>query len=90
MFLKLVILVAVVAIVWFGFKYLERRDRVDDGSRKVGERTFGERLRKSMREKTGSAAPPPDGVEDTEACPVCKAFVTVTGATSCGKPNCPY
>ena len=89
MFLKIAILVAIVAAVWFGFKYLERRDRIGDGKRRVGERSFTERLRKSGRNKTGGGSDPSQ-VEETESCPTCGAFVSVEGISNCGKQKCPY
>lgn len=89
MFLKILTLVAIIAIVWFGFRTFERMNRVEDGRRRTGERSFGERLRKSIREKR-DAPPPPDAVEDTEKCPTCGAFVSVTGIRNCGRENCPY
>lgn len=89
MFLKIFILVVAIAVVWFGFRAWERRDRAAQGDRKTGQRTIGERLRKSMREKTGSG-PDPDAIEDTERCPTCGAFVSVDGISNCGKPKCPY
>ncbi len=89
MFLKILLLVAVIAAVWFGFRHLERRNRIAGGSRRPVERSFTERLKKSMRGKTGASSDPRD-IEDTESCPTCKAYVSVTGISNCGKPNCPY
>lgn len=89
MFLKIAILVAIVSAVWFGFKYLERRDRIGQGQRRTGERSFTERLRKSVHGKTGKSANAGE-VEETESCPTCRAFVSVEGISNCGKPNCPY
>lgn len=83
---KLLVLVAVIVIVWQGFKLYARKQRVQEGERRPGERTLGERLRKSMREKTGRADP---SVEDTEKCPVCGAYVPV-GGSDCGRKDCPY
>lgn len=90
MFMKIAILVFIVAVVWFGFRYIDRRQRIGDGERRVGERTFTERLRKATRGKRGPAESPSDTVEDTEACPTCGAFVAVEGVRNCGKANCPY
>lgn len=91
MFLKIAVLVAIIAIVWFGFRYMERRNSISDGRRKTGERTLGERLKKSIREKTGATAGnDPEEIEDTESCPSCGAFVSVSSIKNCGKPNCPY
>lgn len=89
MFLKIAILVAIVSAVWFGFRTFERRQNIADGNRKTGERTFGERLRKSMRGKSDGAAEP-EVIEDTERCPTCKAYVAVEGISNCGKRDCPY
>jgi hypothetical protein len=83
---KLLVLVAVIVIVWQGFKLYARKQRVQEGERRPGERTLGERLRKSMREKTGRTDP---SVEDTEKCPVCGAYVPV-GGSDCGRKDCPY
>ena len=83
---KILVLVAVIVIVWQGFKIYSRMQRIQDGERRTGERTMGERLRKSMREKTGRTD---DSVEDTEKCPVCGAYVPVGGA-NCGRKDCPY
>ncbi|MCR9219000.1 MAG: hypothetical protein NXI21_02120 [Alphaproteobacteria bacterium] len=88
-FTKLLVLAAVVAAVWYGFKYIGRLDRVQKGERKVGERTFGERLRKATKARADEGGEP-GRVEDTEQCPVCKAYVSVEGVENCGRPGCPY
>ncbi len=84
---KLIVLGLIVAAVWYGFKWIGRQQRLKEGERKPAERSFGERLRKSMREKTGTADP--HVVEETEKCPVCSAYVPV-GGSDCGKQDCPY
>lgn len=86
---KLLILVIAVAAVWYGFKAFDRRRRVEEGGRRTGERSMGERLRKSMRGKEGRGADAGD-IEDTEKCPTCGAFVSVAGIQNCGKKDCPY
>ena len=85
---KILILVIAVAAVWYGFKALDRRRRVEEGGRKTGERSMGERLRKSMQGKQGDSGPV--DIEDTEKCPTCGAFVSVAGIQNCGKKDCPY
>jgi len=86
---KLLILMIAVAVAWYGFKTFDRKRRVDEGSRRTGERSMGERLKKSMREKTGRGGDTGD-IEDTEKCPTCGAFVSVAGISNCGKKDCPY
>jgi uncharacterized protein len=77
---KLLVLLAVIGAVWYGFKYLSRtqyqrevraatRDRLDRGKRR------------------GGAEPE---ASDMDACPTCKAYVPAKGASNCGRPDCPY
>ncbi len=85
---KLLVLAIVIAAVWYGFKYLNRVQRVEKGERKGGERTFGERIRKATRQRTGESDT--GVIEDTEKCAICEAYVSVEGTQGCGKPRCPY
>ena len=50
---------------------------------------MGERLRKAARGK-GDGKSDTGVIEDTEACPVCKAYVSVDAVSNCGRPTCPY
>lgn len=86
---KLLVLIAIVAAVWYGFKYIGRLERMQRGERKTGERSFGERIRKAARGK-GDSTGGPGHIEETEQCPVCKAYVSVEGVENCGRPGCPY
>lgn len=86
---KLVVLIAVLAAVWYGFKYIGRLQRIERGERRPSERSMGERLRKAARGK-GEGKSDTGQVEDTEACPVCNAYVSVDAVSNCGRPNCPY
>lgn len=76
---KLILLVIIIYCVWNGFKYLQRRQEVQDQKRH-------EKVREARRETTGSAEP----VEDMIRCKVCDAFVAGSGAKSCGRSDCPY
>jgi hypothetical protein len=78
-FLKLIILALIVIGVWNGFKYLQRRQEVQDKKRH-------EKVREARRETQGSADP----VEDMVRCSVCDTFVAGNGAKSCGRSGCPY
>ena len=85
---KILVFAVIVAAVWYGFKYLNRVQRVEKGERKKGERTFGERFRKATRARSGEQDT--GIIEDTEKCTVCGAYVSVEGTQGCGKPKCPY
>ncbi len=77
---KLLILVAIVVVVWQGFKIIQKRQEVQAR----GER---DRVRESRRTGGRRDAPP---VEDMVRCEVCDAFVPATGAADCGRSGCPY
>lgn len=80
---KLIVLVAAILAVWYGFRYISRlqyqkeeRARLRD---KVDRRADG-------RPATGGGR----NAEDTALCAACKAYVPAKGAHNCGRPDCPY
>lgn len=79
-FTKVLLLVAVVAIVWFGFRWFQRWEKE---RRERAEREEGGRLGRD-------ASPRPDSLqtEVMTACRVCGTYVA-QGARSCGRPSCP-
>ena len=89
MFWKIVILIGILIVVWKGFQYIGRLQRVEKGQRKPLERTMRERMRRATRGRTDSGSNP-DIIEDTEECRVCGAFVSVDAQENCKKANCPY
>ncbi len=88
---KLLVLLAVIGAVWYGFKYLSRMQYLRE-------------RRAEAREQidSGGAPPPPPGrgrrkqaaerpaAEDMTQCPACQAYVPAKGARNCGRPDCPY
>lgn len=87
-FTKILVLAAIIATVWYGFKYIGRLQRIDKGDRKPAERSMGERMRKAARSKTGYSDT--EIIEDTEKCPKCGVYISVDANSNCGKPGCPY
>ena len=79
-FPKLVVLVAVVAIIWFGFRWFERWERE---RRRASERSPGQ-LGNGRQGPVGGHA----GAEEMQACRVCGTYVAA-GARACSRPNCP-
>jgi len=78
---KLIVLAAVIAAVWYGFKFIGRLDaaRKAQGSATT---TRGRRA-KPPRATTIDA-------EDMVRCPTCGTFVAPTAAGGCERPDCPY
>lgn len=75
---KLLVLAAIVAAVWYGFKWVGRLD----AARK--NRPGGH-----DRVNRGGHNAPAD-VEDTVQCPVCNAYVMAKSTSPCDRPDCPY
>lgn len=78
---KLLVLVAIIGAVWYGFKLVSRMQAAREANGAVADKT-------SKRRK----APKPDPAEpeDMVQCSVCQAFVAVRGASPCGRADCPY
>lgn len=79
---KVALLVAIVAIVWFGFRWFQRWER----ERRAGADQGAGRLNRGRETPAGGRAGEP---EVMTACRVCGAYVA-PGARACGKPNCPF
>jgi hypothetical protein len=76
---KLLVLVAIILVVWYGFKYAARVEALRNS------------LRDEMARRQASGAKGrPRAVEDLVKCPKCGAFVAAQGASNCGKPGCPW
>ncbi|MBM3539552.1 MAG: hypothetical protein FJX55_17205 [Alphaproteobacteria bacterium] len=81
-FSKVLLLVAVVAAIWFGFRWFQRWEK--------------ERRERSEREEEGSrlgrdasARSDDRQTEVMTACRICGTYVA-QGARSCGRPRCPF
>lgn len=84
-FQKLIVLAVILAVVWYGFKFLGRLQ--DTRKKEARERDLRSPDKGARRE----AAPQESlDVEETVVCAQCGAYVPARGATSCGKPRCPY
>ncbi len=81
---KILFTLAVVVIVWQGYKWLGRMQTRRDAIAR-------ETARGSGRGGRATAAPPsPAEFEDMVECTVCGSFVPARGAVSCGRGECPY
>jgi uncharacterized protein len=76
---KILVFVAVIALVWIGFRLVGRLDQ----ARK-------QQMRTAARGQTEGGKKQRPAVEETVRCRVCDAFVAARGATSCGRADCPY
>jgi len=88
---KLLFTVAIVVAVWYGFKWVGRYQQIREKEAK-------DRLRRDAAGGGNAGTPASGGIRDDAPgdaeemveCAVCGAFVTVRGAKSCGREDCPY
>jgi len=80
-FTKVLLLVAVIAIVWFGFRWFQRWEKE---RREADDREY-------KNDRLGREASPKADAKDVEvmsACRVCGTYVA-QGTRACGRPRCP-
>ncbi len=81
---KLMLLVAVIGAVWYGFKFISRLQEARElEAKKTGGRRAKPKRSGPTRASRGEA-------ETMIECPVCKTYVAARGAGSCGRADCPY
>ena len=83
---KILFTVAIVIIVWQGYKWLGRMQTRRDAIAREGGRGKG----RGGRAAATAAAPSSAEFEDMVECTVCGSFVPARGAVSCGRGECPY
>jgi len=80
---KLIVLALVVALVWYGFKFLGRLQAARKEEARLREQQGGRPAKKSSAEaERGGRA---GAVEDLVPCPSCGAYVRAGSTCSCGR-----
>ncbi|MFZ5792048.1 MAG: hypothetical protein ACOY3L_15260 [Pseudomonadota bacterium] len=80
---KLLVLVAVIVLVWQGFKMLGRLQRARQAEAEARLRQAQAQARAAQQRRSAGA------VEETRQCRVCGAYVA-KGMGACGRPDCPF
>lgn len=83
---KLLVLAAIVAAVWYGFRFLGQVQAARKAEERAQARRPGWRERMTGRAKKTPAAE----AEDMVVCPVCQAYVSARNPSNCGRAGCPY
>ncbi len=78
---KLIVLAAVVAAVWYGFKFLGRLQEQRKEEAKLRESQGGKPARKAEKPKGGAKG---GEVEDLVQCPSCGAYIQAGTKCDCG------
>jgi hypothetical protein len=83
---KLMVLAAVVAAVWYGFKWIGRLQAARDAEAGVTKRkSWWPGAARGSAKASEQATP-----EDMAPCRVCGTYVSARGARNCGRADCPY
>ncbi len=80
---KLLFTIVIVAIVWYGFKWVGRVQAgrgAEEGRLRSGKPA-------ARRSREDSAV---EGAVDMVKCAVCEEYVPAGQAANCGRPDCPY
>lgn len=83
---KLLVLAALVAAVWYGFKFVSRLQEARDAQAGVRHGRFRWPKGVGRRAKEGTRTE----AEEMVQCPVCQAYVPARGTAHCGRADCPY
>ena len=83
---KLLVLAAVVAIVWYGFKFLGKLQK----ARAVEAKEHKKATRQTRKGRWRRAKDEALEAEVMVQCPVCEAYVPARGTAACDRPDCPY
>ncbi len=82
--MKVLFLALLAVIAWYGFKLVDRRNRVRE---ELASR-MAEAVRRSQ--SPSPSQPPSIEVDDLAACPVCGTFGVPGRVKNCGRSDCPY
>ncbi|HMA14443.1 MAG TPA: hypothetical protein VKP12_06645 [Kiloniellaceae bacterium] len=76
---KLIVLALVVAVVWYGFRFLGRLQKARKEEAKLRQQQGPQPAKKAARDDAKGA------VEDLVPCPSCGAYVRAGSTCSCGR-----
>src|SRR5579859_6145202 len=96
---KLFLLVLLILVIWYGFKFVNRAEQVRETFRRAAReaaergqarsqgRPQGHRPQGQARGRRGA---PAIEAEDMVKCRACGVYVTAAGASNCGRADCPW
>jgi uncharacterized protein len=76
---KLIVLALIVALVWYGFRFLGRLQAARKAEARLREAEGGRPAKKSARDASQAT------VEDLVPCPSCGSYVRAGSTCSCGR-----
>jgi hypothetical protein len=92
-FEKLFLLIGIIAVVWYGFRFVGAIERARARGQEAEQRARAQRSTQSAKRgaPNGRAANSQmANVEETIRCRVCGAFVPARQPSCCGRGDCPF
>ncbi len=80
--MKVLFLLLLVAAAWYGFKLVDRRN-------KLREELAG-RMAEAVKKAQSPSQSPTVQADDLAACPACGTYGVPGRIKNCGRPDCPY
>lgn len=80
---KLLLLVFILLIVWYGVRFVTRIGQLHHAMRRAAQQATANTRPVGSQRRAVAA-------EDLVKCHVCSAFVPAKSATRCGRADCPY
>lgn len=75
---KFLLLALIVAIVWYGFKYVNRVEAVRRA------------VREELQRRKAAQRPPRLQAEDLVKCATCGAYIAAQSGSACDRADCPW
>ncbi len=79
---KLLLLIVFILVIWYGFKYVNRIEEI--------RQSFKRAARAAAARSQGRRGAPAIKAEDMVKCSACGVYVTASGASNCGRADCPW
>ena len=79
---KLVLLIVFILVIWYGFKYVNRVEEIRQSLKRAA--------RDAAARSQARRGTPAVKAEDMVKCSACGTYVTATGASNCGRADCPW
>ncbi len=92
-FEKLFLLIGIIAVVWYGFRFAGAIERARSRGRQAEQQARGRRPAQSANRGAANgraASANMASVEETIRCRVCDAFVPARLPSRCGRGDCPF
>lgn len=77
---KLIVLIAIIAGVWYGFRWFQRLQ---------DKRAREDKVLKDKKAKSDGGGSAKNAIEDMVKCPACGTFVASLSGGTCGQESCP-